>query len=434
MTDLNRSRLLNQVWDYPLFEALYGRRSRRFGCGFEITEGPFRYKSEQPPVPLSEFEEALLVAAGIGITGIPLWDGSRPPAYRSGDGRTFGSTVHGRRTALFFTNDSGLYAIGPAGSWATKMREIQTVAERENILGLYQQLRKCLSDQRLDIPRRSPPLFGHNMWDCNLPGTTLFMPVCDVSLTLISLILSLVDGEQGRYVRGHGGGMNIVDDRQGFRPAGTEPWVNRGLIDKGKVLPLSILERQACYFMFSEPAAICQNIFLATEAIGLGGWMHCGFLSLEIMQAMGFRMADPFGTPSFANPVGLEGVLEGYCPPYYPTMDAAVDTVVARMMRNGDRAAPPLPNRPAAHQMEDAEYRGGMIEVSDEGIACAKAVCNYIYETYGRFPASVDTMHLMWFMQAHHLDLDYYAKFFHRGACSRTHIEHMRVWHPDVST
>ena len=77
--------------------------------------GPFATSREQPPVPLSEFEEALLVAAGIGVTGIPLWDGSRPPAYRGGDGRTFGSTAHGRRTALFFTNDSGLHAIGPTG-------------------------------------------------------------------------------------------------------------------------------------------------------------------------------------------------------------------------------------------------------------------------------------------------------------------------------
>ena len=49
--------------------------------------------------------------------------------------------------------------------------------------------------------------------------TTLFMPVADVSLALISLILSLVDGEGGRYVRGQGGGMNIIDDRCGGRPA-----------------------------------------------------------------------------------------------------------------------------------------------------------------------------------------------------------------------
>jgi hypothetical protein len=39
------SELLDLAWSYPLFEALYGRRSRRFGLGFEMPEGPFRYKS-----------------------------------------------------------------------------------------------------------------------------------------------------------------------------------------------------------------------------------------------------------------------------------------------------------------------------------------------------------------------------------------------------
>jgi hypothetical protein len=40
---------LNQAWAYPLFEALYGRRSRRFGLGFEMPEGPYRYASELSP-------------------------------------------------------------------------------------------------------------------------------------------------------------------------------------------------------------------------------------------------------------------------------------------------------------------------------------------------------------------------------------------------
>lgn len=37
--------------------------------------------------------------------------------------------------------------------------------------------------------------------------------------------------------------------------------------------------------------------------------------------------------------------------------------------------------------------------MSPEGIACTKAVCNYIFDTYGRFPGAVDAMHLMWFLQ-----------------------------------
>src|SRR5262249_13352039 len=41
---------------------------------------------------------------------------------------------------------------------------------------------------RLDIPRRVPPMSGHDLWDSNRPGSTLFLPVCDVSASLISLI------------------------------------------------------------------------------------------------------------------------------------------------------------------------------------------------------------------------------------------------------
>ena len=53
----------------------------------------------------------------------------------------------------------------------------------------------------------------------------------------------------------------------------------------------------------------------------------------------------------------------------------------------------------------------------------------YIYDTYGRFPGAVDTMHLMWFMQVHHLDLDFYDSRFKAEVCSDTHRRHMAMWH-----
>jgi hypothetical protein len=45
------SELLDLAWSHRLFEALYGRRSRRFGLGFEMPEGPFRYKSAHTALP-----------------------------------------------------------------------------------------------------------------------------------------------------------------------------------------------------------------------------------------------------------------------------------------------------------------------------------------------------------------------------------------------
>jgi hypothetical protein len=391
---------LDAVWRHPLFDALYGRRSRRFARGFAITEGPLAYTSAATPLPLSETEEALLVAAGAGISGTALWDmGRRPVAFGPDEGHTFPSTSRGRRTALFFTNDAGVYVMDPTAA---------TPTTRDTVLDVHRQRRRTLRAGRLEIPREVPPFFGHNLWDSNMPGATVFIPIVDVSHALIALIGGLVDGERGRYVRGYSGGMNIVDDRHGGRPAGTERWQRSGLIDRARVLPLSLLERHATYFMFSEPAAICQNIFLATEALGLGGWMHCGFLSLRMLEALGFRMMEPGVAAGWPNPVGLDGVFEGYCPPYFPTMGAAVDAALARLSR-----VPPI------------------VEISEEGLACTKAVCTYIYETVGRFPATVDTMHLMWLMQAHHLDLEFYDRFFGPGAYGSMHAAHLAAWHPE---
>jgi len=428
VSDSGSSDLIHKVWQYPLFEALYGRRSRRFGLGFEITEGPFQHKSQGSPVPLSELEEALLVAAGVGVSGTPLWDMSRPIARGVGDGRTHGSTTAGgRRTALFFTNDDGVYVIDAGAVSAAKVRNVETPDERQKILDLYRRYRKKLRDRRLEIPRRIPPLFAHDFWDSNRPGSTLFMPVCDVSETLINLTSQLVDAEAGRFVKGQGGGMYVVDDRHGFRPAGTEPWAKRGFLDREKLLPLSILERQACYFMFAEPALVCQNLFLATEALGVGGWMYCGFLSLQMLETLGFRTVTSRIAPSLPNPVGMDGVLEGRCPPYVADMSAAVDAVASR--RRPALADPLRVQRPAPYSMSDADYHAGLIELSDEGLACTKAICNYVYDTYGKFPGTVDTMHLMWFMQVHHLDLDFYDRFFKAGAYGHTHAAHMSTWH-----
>ncbi len=36
--------LLNEVWTFSLFEALFGRRARRFVYGMEIPHGPLAFK------------------------------------------------------------------------------------------------------------------------------------------------------------------------------------------------------------------------------------------------------------------------------------------------------------------------------------------------------------------------------------------------------
>jgi len=64
-----------------------------------------------------------------------------------------------------------------------------------------------------------------------------------------------------------------------------------------------------------------------------------------------------------------------------------------------------------------------------EVIECTKDICNYIYNTHGRFPAHVDAIYVpgVW-IQAHHLDLAYYDQLFGDGY-TETQARHQERWH-----
>jgi hypothetical protein len=50
--------------EFALLDAIAGRRARRFGLGMQLPSGPLAYTSEAEPVPLSELERSILLAAG----------------------------------------------------------------------------------------------------------------------------------------------------------------------------------------------------------------------------------------------------------------------------------------------------------------------------------------------------------------------------------
>ena len=60
---------IRELLTFPLMSAIFGRRARRFAMGMEIPSGPLAFKSRHAPVPLSELEQAILVAAATGVTG-----------------------------------------------------------------------------------------------------------------------------------------------------------------------------------------------------------------------------------------------------------------------------------------------------------------------------------------------------------------------------
>ena len=64
---------LKSAREYPLWDAIFARRSRRVAAGASFRSGAFSFQSKLEPQPLSKLEEAMLIAS-TGITGLAFAD------------------------------------------------------------------------------------------------------------------------------------------------------------------------------------------------------------------------------------------------------------------------------------------------------------------------------------------------------------------------
>src|SRR3989304_7684055 len=98
---------VQKAWNYPLFDAIFQRRARRFPLGGEMPAGVAPFKAAKEPVPLDEIEEAMLVMAGTGISGLNLSD---LPFNDDAGGNWGGNTM------LQFVGRTYASACGPPGA------------------------------------------------------------------------------------------------------------------------------------------------------------------------------------------------------------------------------------------------------------------------------------------------------------------------------
>jgi hypothetical protein len=125
-------------------------------------------------------------------------------------------------------------------------------------------------------------------------------------------------------------------------------------------------------------------------------------------------------------PVGLPGVFEGACPPFHADMDAAVDFVLdQRWGEDGIFSAPHKRKIP----WRSAEVARAVPRPSDEAIEATKTLCRYIWNTYGRFPATIDPFLMTVWYQAAHLDIDFYDRYYPADALPPRVRSHMHDWH-----
>jgi hypothetical protein len=227
-----------------------------------------------------------------------------------------------------------------------------------------------------------------------------------------------------------------MDDDAG-KPAGNmKPFILSGLIDEKKQIPLSVMHQMAYEACTSELAFMGHNIVLTLQAMGLGGlylnglnrWSILGAMAEQGIRGMGFRFVRDkrWATP---NPVGLDGIYEALCPPWYPDMESAVKEFVKRKF--GPEGAYD-PQRPGPWK-QSREIKREVTPYSEEFVSCMAEVAQYIYDKHGKFPGTFSTIVLTGYVQAVHLDTEYYDQFFKPGAYLKTHKDHMRVWHENNS-
>jgi hypothetical protein len=117
--------------------------------------------------------------------------------------------------------------------------------------------------------------------------------------------------------------------------------------------------------------------------------------------------------------------MEGFCPPHYPDMRSAVEAVVKRKFGPGG----PFYRDTPGPWKDSGKVRSSAQVHSEEFKECISLQAQYIFDTFGKFPGTVPTMFISTYLQAHHLDLDFYDKFYNPGAYLQTHSQHMKKWH-----
>ena len=452
------SKLKDRLFDYPLLDALRDRRSRRFGQGMVLDGGPLAYHSTMRPQPLTAEEEAALAFAACGMTGYALaelpYQSGGTPETGGGNimirfiGRTVASGHALHYVIVFVLNDEGVWMLRrPQDVAQTEIPGLIQAAKEGRLVELFERGRIRIVDRRVDVPRRKPFVPPFNTWSANLPGTTYFLPVNEFTADYINVLLAAFDEEFGYF---------IVDERHGFKPAGIASFArSRGghLSDDpraGLVATVGFFETWLYEFAAIEQGGILQNLGLMTQALGLGGFPHFAAHPFSWFDALGFRMETlPFSRTIGAGPVartlmgalgkdipvptavGLERdgqiLIKPYCPPYYRNMEEAVLAFVASKYAEGSGAF--RDGGTATAWKNGAQVQAGIPRYSDKAIAATIAYCDYVHTRYGRFPANSGPFRTILAYQAHHLDLDFYERFYRPEALSDAQREHQARWH-----
>lgn len=418
---------LDEMVRFPLVDALLGRRSRRFFMGAEIPDGVFRYRSKHDPVPLTDMETLLIVMACGGNTS---WHhliyrakryAPQLSAYAAAaSGRTFPSAAGFHTSKTFFTDDSGLYLLDCRDAPAFAERAADGSLELDALTHELRKHTRRIHEGRLRLPAEVPHVEAHNTWVVNQPGTLLVIPVGDLAQHVLLTVMYMLQN-----------GLVLYDDIHRRPIPGIEAYA--GLLDDpGNVWPITFVEQWALSEVTAELSTSCYAGSLMLQAMGLGGWLFNGIDPFSMLGASGDPAAPGLGFEfetrddwPYPNVTGKAGLMAATCPPHVPDMHAAVEAVCARKFGRGGPFHPATPG-PWKHPRK---VRSAAPPHSEEFRRCVAHQAQYVFDTFGKFPATVPSIFVMPYLQAFHLDLDFYDEFYEPGAYLESHARHMKTWH-----
>ena len=118
--------------------------------------------------------------------------------------------------------------------------------------------------------------------------------------------------------------------------------------------------------------------------------------------------------------------MEGFCPPHYANMREAVEAVCERKFGPGG----PFNKETLGPWKNSAEVRSAATVHNDSFRKCVALQAQYIFDTFGKFPGTVPSIFCITYLQAHHLDLQFYDTYYKKGAYLNTHAQHLLRWYP----
>lgn len=451
-----------------LFKLLSTLRTRRMGMGYQFesgesetfswssgntaeqAKGPLAYRSQKDPAPLTEIEEAIIAWAGLGPNGIVTAD-----IPVSGDlssliywaGRTAPGSSNDHSVDLMIINDEGVHLYRP-GTERSKPVEIEGPEDYWKILQWYRQGRIKVSDSRPDVDWSVAPPGTHNVrpmgppqYNLNRPGSTWFLPVGDLGKEWLNLLLSAY----------HFGGF-YLQDVNGNKPAGCDQWIRPGFLEVG--FPIPVFEEMALLMHASQVAAVVQNMRLACEALGVGGWTMGNYSDdmvlgayPDIVKGLGFEFMErePDRNPSrTAWCMGRKDLFEAVCvpSPWFPDARSAIDRVTSGrygshgiLTRNDNWAE--ASGGPFTAEAMQRILEHPKMHMPDWVIDAAIDTIDYIVAEYGCAPAYISPVRAKFSLQAHHLDEDYYQQYY-QGAerpfmLTEQIAGHFANWHQNDS-